>query len=103
MSNYYILDNENQPIAVDDLAVWGKWMDAPLRRKLAVSKIGGAYISTCFLGLNYGTEESPLLWETMIFAEGWKELHYRVWKYASREEAIAGHENACRKVQEYLN
>lgn len=53
-------------------------------------------ISTVFLGLDhqYGSGP-PILWETMVFGgvlDGFQE------RYATKAEALAGHQEVCRQV-----
>lgn len=54
---------------------------------------GGAWVSTVLLGIdhNFSSEGPPLIFETMVFAgpEGGAELDCR--RYATREQAEAGH------------
>lgn len=98
MSDKFILDNEGNPVAENDLSAWGSWyQDNPDQRRLANDKIGDVRISTVFLGLDhsFGGGE-PVLWETMIFEgqhDGYQE------RYTSKGKALEGHKKAVELVK----
>lgn len=93
MRDFYILADQHRPISEPDLMEWAKWMaEHEAEHTLALTEIGDVRISTIFLGVAcWPTElhpDSPILWETMVFGG----LHDRdVVRYASHDEAIAGH------------
>lgn len=68
---YYILDDENNVVVVDDVLVWGEWFETAWpRRRVAQTEIrDGAYVSTVFLGLDhrFGAPGPPLVFESMAF------------------------------------
>ncbi|GAA6622718.1 hypothetical protein [Scytonema sp. NUACC26] len=65
------------------------------------TRIGKFYISTVFLCINHALfyGEEPVLYETMVFYE---DSDYSMYRYSTREEAIAGHEQRIIEVQTYL-
>jgi hypothetical protein len=98
MTKKYILDNEGNPVACNDLMVWGTWMEERstiLQRILSRTMLKtnpDVYVSTVFLGLDhnhgFSDESRPILWESMVFggeSSGEQE------RYCTKEEAIAGH------------
>jgi hypothetical protein len=86
MANHYIL-KDRVPVAVDILE-WAKWWEQS-RRTIELNHVGEATVSTVFLGLDHNWEGGPpLLFETMIFGGPLAESQ---WRYASWDEAVAGH------------
>ncbi len=64
---YYILDEHDQLVGVNDVSVWGRWFETATRR-VALTRFCGQEVSTVFLGLDHSFGEGPpVLWETMIF------------------------------------
>jgi hypothetical protein len=101
MGLLYILDADRRPIAVSDMTEWGEWMHAhDHERSLAEDWIGDVRVSTIFLGIAcWPTElrpDTPILWETMIFGGTYDRDQFR---YASHDEAIAGHAVAVALVR----
>ena len=102
MSDKYILDEEGQVQAEPDLLKWGMWYEHAHESKgkdsLIVQQdhIGEVLVSTVFLALDQRFPTipgPPVLWETMILGgehDGWQE------RYTSRDEALAGHQEALR-------
>lgn len=95
---FYILNDEENPIKVDDVVVWAKWFEtAHGKRIIAQDSVGDVFVSTVFLGLdhNFGFGGDPLLYQTMIFGGPHDQYQSR---YASRQGAIAGHAQALAMV-----
>ena len=94
MSLYYILEGtEIKP--TDDLLGWARWFENSDNRRIAATEVGGAMVSTVFLGIDHGFAQGgePILFETMIF--GLNDDDEYQWRYADLEEAIMiGHEKA---------
>ncbi len=63
------------------------------RCRVAMTELGQVMVSTVFLVLNhnYAGTGPPVLYETMIFGGPHDE---RQWRYATREAALAGHDQA---------
>lgn len=54
-------------------------------------------ISTVWIGISWLTEEPPKIYETMVFEQGqWNDLG--CWRWATREEAIAGHQRLVSEI-----
>jgi hypothetical protein len=62
------------------------------------TEINGSFVSTVFLGINHGLFGRPKWFETMIFAVGKYEDFYCE-RYATYEEARAGHDFICNQMQ----
>lgn len=102
--NFYILDEDNQPVAVQDAAVWGRWFETAPARQVALTKLDGTVnISTVFSGVDHGFGDSdgvPVLWETMIF--GLASDDEFQWRYTSHVSALMGHEAAVELARELM-
>jgi hypothetical protein len=97
MSGRYILDAEGNPVPEPDLLTWGKWLETADRQLAKDQLPNGVTVSTVFLGLDHSFFGGPpMLWESMIF--GGPEDQYQE-RYASREEALAGHARAVLLAQ----
>lgn len=68
-------------------------------RRVARDKVGDVTISTVFLGLDHSFDESgpPILFETMVFGGPLDEEQVR---YATWDEAVAGHAAMVQRVKE---
>ena len=93
MSRWYILDNNNKPVAKPVLEA-SQWLkDNDNRRIVKRDEIGDILVSTVFLGLDHAWDSDiPVLWETMIFG-GTHDQEYQE-RYTSYEDALEGHEVA---------
>ena len=93
----YILDSEGNPVPEPDTLKWGRWMELA-ERHLGDDTIGNSRISTVFLGIDHqlANGQPPLLYETMIFANGRDDYCER---YSTRSEALAGHAKAVEMVK----
>lgn len=82
---------------------WGEWFETA-DRDVAKTETELHLISTVFLGLdhNFFGKGPPLLFETMIFAKGDGGSDGlradECWRYASWDDAEAGHKTAVRRV-----
>ena len=92
MSGNYILAEDGKTPFETDLATWCKWFEKA-DRKVANTVNDNVRVSTVFLGINHNFGEGPpLLFETMIFGG---EYDDEQWRYATWNEALAGHKKAC--------
>lgn len=91
---YYGLDG--QPITRDQWSVL--WGDREARR-IAFTEIGDVEVSTVWLGLDHRFlgEGPPLIFETMVFGG---EFDGYVERYATRDAALAGHDQALAAVND---
>lgn len=86
----YILDASGTPVPEPDTAKWLKWFENNPEH-IACDSRGTVIVSTIFLGIdaNYGNAGPPILWETMVFGGKYDQFQVR---YASRSDALAGHD-----------
>lgn len=94
---YYGMDG--QSISQDEWAQLYKRTQDPTNdpRRVASTKIGDVHISTVLLGLDHSWGDGPpLIFETMIFGGEHDEYEER---YATREQAEAGHARAVAMVE----
>ena len=94
----YILRGHT-PVPCADLLAWAQWFENAAARRVAQTKIGGARVSTVFLGIDHRHSGNgpPILFETMIFGgarDGWQE------RYATWDDAQAGHARAVYMLRE---
>lgn len=91
MSDEYILKGV-EAIPADDLIEWAEWMQRSAsndHRRVALTRIYGARVSTVFLGLNQQFMNGPpLIFETMIFGGKLDDYQDRCSTY---EESILMH------------
>lgn len=88
LSNFYILDKNNQPQQEPDVYAWLQWWQRNRKRRTIdqCSTKDGTYVSTVFLGFDHSIgEDAPILWET--YDSSGEVLE----RYATREEALQGH------------
>ena len=92
MSNWYKLDENNNPVKAKDIEDYMDWDDENIDRiRVMQQTIDGVTISTVFLGLDHSyTKDNtkPLLWETMIFEGKYDQYQER---YHSFNDAVDGH------------
>lgn len=125
-NNWYILDEQGNPVIETDIRVCEQFFSDMNKRRVAertfTGSFGKIWVSTVFLGIPHPSgqlgDERPMFFETMVFAEdnvlqclialseqdergvlaqffGSAEIQRR---YATRDEALKGHEQMCRFV-----
>lgn len=96
---YWILDSKHNLVEVD-LLEWAAFFDDHANRVVAQDRPRkGVLVSTVFLGIdhNFGAYGPPIVFETMVCRDGvWEEQQ----RYATWDEAEAGHEAMLRMVME---
>ena len=92
--SYY--DQEGNPISGHE---WAQMYGDISKRTIARINIGRFLISTVWLGLSYQYGDGLLFFETMIFDEDKNNQDIGCQRYTTKEEAIAGHEDAKRWIQ----
>lgn len=99
----YILDERGNPKEVDNILEWADWFEKA-DRTVAKDEFNGIMVSTVFLGIDhsFGNSEKPVLYETMIFGLKEEDSEYQE-RYATKVEALAGHERAIRYAKKVLN
>lgn len=72
---------------------------AATNRSLALTHVCMTEVSTVFVSydMRFGREGPPILWETMVFG-GPPDVDGRRRRYASQEEALAGHREMVAEV-----
>ena len=100
MTDYYCLTSDNEAVPCD-VETWSKQLETMRKADSGISKhvadeiVNERRISTVFLGLNhaYTKEESPKIFETMIFEpNSFSEIYCD--RYSTWDEAVGGHERA---------
>ena len=106
MSEWYILDNNHNPVPKPVLEA-AKWMeDNPNRKAVKQDNLeddqgNKIFVSTVFLGLNHAWNSNvPVLWETMIF--GGEHDQYQE-RYTSHKDALEGHKKAINFINTGYN
>ena len=96
---YYILDQNNNPVPVNDVMEWAKTFDREARVVNKTTTSQGHYVSTVFLGLDHSwTEDKVLLFETMIFSED-KDVDEYQERYSTWKEAEEGHNKIVQELE----
>lgn len=99
-SLYILVDKE--PIKETNFSTWANWFSNNDRRIGLDTFDDGTIVSTVFLGISYGYDESyhPILFETMIFSKDRRmdEFQYR---YSTWDEAERGHKSAVQAAKLY--
>jgi hypothetical protein len=104
MSKWYILDENKNPVRCDDHMERHKWNESlPEDQRTSLGcKVdhwtnGKISVSTVFLSLDHGWDSDvPIVFETMIFGG---ERDQECERYATWEEAKAGHDRIVAEVQ----
>ena len=107
MSNWYILDNNHNPVPKPVLEAV-KWMeDSPNRKRVAYDELtdlngDDVRVSTVFLGLDHAWNSPiPVLWETIIFGGNYDQAYQE--RYSSYEDALEGHQKAINFINTGYN
>lgn len=80
-------DRQGQPISEDEY--FRLRQDMEYRRIAADFLPDGRWLSTVWSGSDYGIDDQPRIFETMLF--GQKDTDFGPWHYATEEQAKAGH------------
>jgi hypothetical protein len=95
-TQHYIL--EGREIVPVEFLEWAEWFETNREaRQLARDAREGVEVSTVFLGLDhsFSQEGPPIVFESMIFGG---ELDGEMQRYATYDEALAGHRELCARV-----
>lgn len=100
---YWLLNPDHSVTGTDDVSEWGAQFD-PKRggqqggRHVGKDNVGEVFISTVFLGVDHAYYGGPpILFETMVFRG---HLDERQWRYATWDEAVAGHARIVQAVRD---
>jgi hypothetical protein len=98
----YMLNAAGEPIPASDALEWGLSFKSAARH-VADERIGPYRISTVFLGIdhNFMREGPPVLWETMVFGVGYRDIALLRCSGA-REQAEAMHQRMVKHVRRHL-
>ena len=85
---------------IDDVMTWAVGFEGEDKR-VAETTVGEYWVSTVFIGLDFGIGEGPpLIFETMIFqAEGEGSAYSFQARYSTEGEAEAGHALVVAQVE----
>ena len=94
---FYVLGDKREVLECGNVASWCYWMTERAEcRRVALDEIGTYRVSTVFLGCNLGTHIGELrVFETAVFGG----VISIVKRYATWEEAEAGHKEVCELVE----
>lgn len=99
----FILEDDGTVRPEPDMLKWATWLGEAMttgRTRIAFDKTPAGAVSTIFNGFDVGalyTDLPPRIWESMV----WGGRHDGLMeKYASREEALAGHRRLLALLQE---
>ncbi len=100
--DHYILDADGNPQLEPDMEAWVAWMQLDERPLAETQVTPEVCVRTRFMGTDPRRTKvgQPLLWETFIV--GGKHHDYRE-RYASREEALEGHERMVAFAKDQSN
>ena len=89
------------PVVCHDLLEWVHWFENFSNRQVQLTNVGDIRISTVFLSIdhNFSKMGPPLLFESMVFGGALDEAQER---YATWDEATAGHERLVKQVKAAL-
>lgn len=102
MGIYYILNDDNRPVAINDGFEWSEWFGENYeKRVIKQTSVKSIFVSTVFLGINHKFIGSgpPLLFETIAFGDVSGDTD-RMERYSTIEEALEGHDRMVKKYQE---
>lgn len=98
----YILNDDHTVTECLDLVEWAIWFDKNHQKKIVKNEmILGFRVSTVFLGIDYNlgcyTDETPMLFETMVFEpDSWSGIYED--RCSTYDEALQMHDAVCKLV-----
>lgn len=102
MIGRYVLDDDDNPLRIDDFMAWALWHDQR-DPHVKLTEVNGVTISTVFLGIDMalplllrGKPSPPVLWETMVFNRHGKRIG-DAWRYTTKKDAERGHDEVVRQ------
>lgn len=99
MSGHYRMDGT----PYDDILEWAKDFEKRVDRILAQETLpNGRWVSTVWIGTdyNFAGQGPPLIFESMVFPKKGEYNELDCLRYATKEEALAGHKELCAKWAE---
>jgi hypothetical protein len=99
---WYVLRGR-RAVPVDDVLDAARALEDVDARQVGLDDLGAVQVSTVFLGLDHNWRDGPpLLFETMTFSDDVPALADRQDRYATWDEAVAGHARTVAVVRRYL-
>ena len=90
----------NHEVEPCSMSEWVKMFADAAGRTVAKTMVDGAMVSTVFLGIDHGFGSPvPILFETMVFPDPESGHDLDMDRYATWDEAVAGHEAMVAKVR----
>lgn len=100
--DHYIID-ENGVITKASLMKWARWLESEKGhrdRRIGYDKMEEVDVSTVFMGLDHGWgDDTPVLFETMVFNGINKPVEDYTARYHTLEEAREGHKRVVEEVK----
>ena len=100
----YILNEAGEPVPCRDVLGWGRWFEANDEKRIARDELpDGHVVSTVFLAIDHSLGGEKQLYETMVFNDyGSLDTNWACERYATRRQALDGHQHALTKLQLHL-
>jgi hypothetical protein len=95
---FYILNEHDEPVPVADAIEWARWFETHDEQRVVLQDtIDGTLVSTVFLGLDHAYDDRRvLIYETLVDGG---DLNGEMERYATRDDAVAGHVAMCGRVR----
>jgi hypothetical protein len=103
LPNYILGPDGRTPEPCPEVLDWAAWYETA-DRTVSRAERAGTLVSTVFLGVDhrFRGEGPPLVFETMVFGAGDEDFDGLTRRYATWEEAEAGHREICARVWPHL-
>lgn len=93
MSKYF--DKVGKPL---ELLTWARLFEDVSYRRIAADTVpDGKVVSTVWLGTDYSSNNPPLIYETVVFTNGYGLSKVEEMRYATEMEAREGHRQMVQK------
>jgi len=96
MRNGSYIEVDGKPVPEPDTMKWGRWMGKADRIVAKTDIEADIDVSTVFLGLDHGFDDTVLLYETRVFGGP---FDMETDRYTTRDEALQGHNNMVKKIR----
>ncbi len=108
---HYILNDDHTVTEVDDVIEWATKFETG-NRIVKQEQVGDWFVSTVFLGLDFGWGDVPMIFETMIFDHS-QPVTYKLGKkehtsdkdiyqerYSTYDEAVHSHDTLVQSIRD---
>lgn len=97
MYRHHYYDKNGKPLT---MMQWGELFQNPDYKIVQQDQIGDIKVSTVWMGMDLGfLNERPIIFETMVFGE----FDQYQERYATEQEALAGHKKIIGRVNAHNN